>query len=105
MSVIDFQQAKQQRQPHWCGEVRCLGCGNEWEGVGPVGSISDLECPSCKLHKGVVKNLFGPDEGDAVLQCTDCGADVVTVYKRKNSGLKVARCVGCGLDLTDAFFG
>lgn len=103
-NVVSLAAKREEMTPHWSGEVRCLHCKNEWVGVGPVGLIDGLECPECELPKGVVKNLFGPSVGDAVLQCSDCGAEIVTVYIRAKDGLKVARCVGCGLDLTETYF-
>lgn len=102
--VVDLLAARTERRPHWSGQCRCLGCGHEWVGVGPIGTITCLECPSCSLPKGVIKNLFGPPEGDNVLIC-DCGCDVVTAYIRSRDRLKIVRCLACGADLTSAFYG
>lgn len=103
-NVVSLAAKREERSPHWAGKCRCLGCGNEWVGVGPVGYTAGLECPSCGLPKGVVKNLFGADTGDHVLSCTDCGNDTFAIYKRKPDMLKIVRCIGCGLDCTNGFF-
>jgi hypothetical protein len=103
-NVISLAAAKEERQPHWAGSCHCLECKHEWAGVGPVGTVAHLECPQCHLPKGVVRNLFGPDEGDHALVCTDCGNDTFTIYKRKKDLLKVVACLACGLDCTDGFF-
>lgn len=102
--VVDFSAARAEREPHWAGSCVCLGCRHEWTGVGPIGAVVALECPSCQLRKGVVKCLFGGQVGDAVLHCTDCGSEAMTVYRRAIDGLKMFRCMGCGSDLTEAVF-
>lgn len=103
-NVVSLAETRQEREPHWAGTCRCLGCGHEWTGVGPVGTASDLQCPECKLPKGVVKFLFGADVGDHALQCTDCGNDTFAIYKRARDMLKIVRCIACGLDCTNGFF-
>lgn len=101
MSVISLAEAREERQPHWGGPVRCMGCQHEWIGVGPMGTIDSLECPECHLPKGVIKHLFGPPEGALGFAC-NCGCDILTAYIWK--GHKIIRCVGCGHDQTDAIW-
>ena len=55
--------------PHIEGDVTCLNCNHEWQGVAPVGTTS-LECPECKLFKGVFVSLPVPE---IVYQCA-CGS-------------------------------
>ena len=90
--------------PHWQGRCVCLGCRHEWEGVGPMGVSTGLECPACRLFKGVVKHPFGCAVGDMELRCAVCGCEALTAYRRAIDGLKVFRCMACGNDLTDALF-
>lgn len=101
MSVIDFNRAREERQPHWEGTVVCLGCRHEWEGVGPIGTHAALGCPSCGFPKGVIKYPFSASTGDLELRC-DCGCEALTAYVRQ--GFKRVRCMACGNDLTESFF-
>jgi DNA-directed RNA polymerase subunit RPC12/RpoP len=101
VSIVDLAAAREERQPHWQGVARCVGCQHEWEAVAPMGTVW-LECPECGMPKGHPKHPFGCDVGDAVLVCTDCAGEAITAYKRK--GRMWVRCMGCGADLTDAFY-
>lgn len=98
--VISLQQAREERSPHWSGPCKCLGCGHEWHGVGPVGTHI-VECPDCELMKGHVKFLFGPDTGDQFFMC-NCGSEGLTAYIRKGRFRIV--CLACGVDHTDALY-
>lgn len=102
--IIDFAAAKAEREPHSAGTRICLGCRHEWMGVSPIGADICLECPSCGLPKGVTKNLYGAEDGDLVLKC-DCGCEALFVHRRQKDGMKYVRCMACGDDLTEAFFG
>lgn len=101
MTVISFAAKREERQPHWQSRCVCLGCRHEWEGVGPMGVQMGLNCPECTLPKGTVKHPFGAKPGDLVLAC-NCGGETLTAYKRK--GRFWVRCMGCGNDLTQAFY-
>lgn len=101
MTVIDFASAKAEREPHWSGHCKCVGCGHEWVGVGPIGTMW-VDCPSCELPKGTPKYPFGPSEGDAVLVCNHCNGDIMSLYVR--NGRTRVMCVGCGTDQTEAAF-
>jgi len=101
--VISLAAYKEEREPHWAGDCICIGCGHEWVGVGPVGVVGGLECPSCTLPKGHIKHLFGPEEGDAVFTCQTCGSIAMVNYKRR--GWLYTRCMGCGTDHTDDIYG
>lgn len=100
--VIDLAAARTERRPHWSGPCVCLGCRHEWVGVGEEGHSFSLECPECKLPKGTVKYPFGADNDDLVLTCQHCEGEALTAYIRGNR--HYVRCMGCGVDLTDAFF-
>ncbi len=104
MTVISLAQARQERRPHWQGKCICLGCRHEWEGVGEVGCHTGLECPECGLEKGVTRYLYGAQIGDAVLAC-NCGCEALTAYIRARDGYKVLRCMACGTDQTETYFG
>jgi len=101
MTVISLAAAREERQPHWAGNVYCIGCHHEWVGVGPLGTMF-VDCPSCGLPKGTPKHPFMADDGDLVFAC-NCGCEVMTAYKRK--GNLYVRCMGCGTDQTHAFYG
>ena len=101
MSIIDLAAAKQERQPHWTGEAYCTGCRHIWAAVAPV-STNWIECPSCRLPKGTPRYPFSASDGDLLLQCEPCGGDALYAYKR--SGNFFVKCMGCGNDLTEAFY-
>lgn len=102
--IVPFKVAsREEYDPHWSGPCVCLGCRHEWVGVGPLGFTSNLDCPECELPKGTTKYPFGASEGDLVLTCGDCGGEALTSYIR--DGLHYVRCMGCGTDLTNVFFG
>lgn len=48
-------------EPHIEGPVRCLRCKHDWRAVGPVGTVSEFECPSCGCYTGVRLTLTEPD--------------------------------------------
>lgn len=101
MTVISFAQAKAEREPHWQGKCKCIGCGHEWEGVAPIGTMF-VDCPSCELPKGHPKHPFGCAEGDSVFKCS-CGSEALTAYMHK--GRFNLRCMACGTEKTNAVFG
>ena len=107
--IVDLTEVRRKReeeeadlQPHWVGKCVCLGCRNEWEGIGPLGKTEGLTCPECELPKGVIKFLFSGDVGDMTLTCAPCGSQALTAYLRR--GRQYVRCMACGHDLTSAFF-
>lgn len=104
MTVISLAAKRAEREPHWEGACVCVACRHEWRAVGALGTFTGLQCPSCELPKGVVKYFFGADAGDMELRC-DCGCEALTAYKRARDGLKVLRCMNCGTDLTNTYFG
>jgi ribosomal protein S27E len=99
-NVVSFAAAKEERTPHWEGTAYCVGCQHEWQAVAPVGTMW-IECPSCHLPKGTPKHPFGATQGDFFLRC-NCGCEALTAYKRK-AHFHV-KCMGCGADLTHAFY-
>lgn len=102
MTVISFQKAKEEREPHWSGTCKCIGCGHEWVGVAPMG-VMFVDCPSCELPKGHPKYPFGGGEaGDAVFTC-NCGSEALTAYYRGNRFR--LQCMACGTDHTTNIFG
>lgn len=98
MTVISFAAYKEQNSPHWSGQCKCIGCGHEWVGVGPIGTMW-VDCPSCNFPKGHPKHPFGADGGDAEFIC-DCGSDALTAYYHQ--GHFRLKCMACGIDHTDA---
>lgn len=100
MSVIPFRRP-QREEPYIGGDAKCIGCGHQWEAAAPVGTWQ-LECPSCGTMKGIFRNPVGAVEGDSVLRCS-CGCEALTAYQRH--GRVWLRCMSCGLDQTETFFG
>lgn len=98
--VIDLQAHRESKQPHWSGEVYCVGCQHTWVGVAPIGT-EWVDCPSCSMPKGTPRHPFGGTVGDAILTCT-CGCEALTAYKRE--GAFCVRCMKCGNNLTEAFY-
>lgn len=101
MTVISLAAAREERQPHWSGNVHCIGCQHEWVGAAPMGTMF-VDCPSCGLPKGTPKHPFGAVEGDLVLKC-NCGCEALTAYQR--NGHFYTQCMACGTDLTHVFYG
>jgi len=101
MTVVSLAQARKEREPHWTGACVCLGCRHEWQGVGPIGTVMNLQCPACDLPKGQCKYPFGAQEGDQLLIC-NCGCEALTAYKRGRHFH--VKCMACGTDLTEAFY-
>jgi ribosomal protein S27E len=99
--VVSLAKVREERQPHVTGTFVCVGCRHEWVGVAPLASRW-VDCPECHLPQGTNKHPFGADEGDRVLVCADCGGEALTAYKR--GGKFWVRCMGCGNDLTNAFY-
>jgi hypothetical protein len=101
VSVVSLAEARAERTPHWAGTAYCVGCQHEWVAAAPMGTMN-LECPACALPKGRPKYPFSASAGDLLLVC-DCGCEALYAYKRE--GKFYTKCMGCGGDLTEAFYG
>lgn len=88
MAVIPFNRPVPAVQ-HGAGQAFCLGCGHEWTAVVPTGTIQ-LECPSCKAHKGRWRFEFSPAEGQMVREC-NCGNQLF--YLTPDGHM----CANCGI--------
>ena len=100
MTVVSIAQVREERQRHWSGPCKCLGCGHEWVGVAPIG-VMFVDCPECDLPKGHPKHPFRSDVGDLAFVC-NCGSEALTAYMR--GGRFWMMCMGCGVDHTHAIF-
>ena len=89
-NVVDFAAHKLANSPHIKGEARCLVCKHEWQAVAPAGTYQ-LECPECKLHKGVFVALACSADDQAIWKC-NCGG---IYYEARPHGLL---CIVCGLN-------
>jgi len=93
MGITDMDAYRERRDteqsPHLAGMAVCLGCRLEWAAVTPVGCVSELDCPECRTHRGVMKATCAPPEGVDRFECS-CGCQVfsVTIYG--------ALCILCG---------
>lgn len=99
MTVINFAEAEAEREPHWSGNIKCIGCQHEWVGVAPMGTMF-VDCPSCGLPKGTPKHPFGAAEGDAMFVCNICDSEALTAYYREGHFRII--CMGCGTNHTEA---
>ena len=107
-NVVDFAAVRAQREeeevydPHAAGEFYCIGCKHEWVGIAPV-PTTWVECPECGTQKGTPLYPFGAGEDEPMLVCTPCGGHALTAFYREGN-FRVL-CMGCGNNLTDAFYG
>ena len=74
------------KEPHLNGEAVCLNCKHKWTAISPVGTYS-LECPECKVHKGVYNGVCIPEE---TWEC-ECGCLHFFISP------EYARCAHCGI--------
>ncbi len=87
--VLDLSKHKEENSRHLAGEAVCLVCRHEWVGVAKMGSVF-LECPDCKVLKGVFKNPVEPLSGE-VCQC-DCGSIYMVIQRH------ITFCGLCGAE-------
>lgn len=86
MTIVDFEQAKKDREPHMSGEAKCLSCKYKWVSVAPIGAVW-LECPECTLTLG---RFIGPAERNGAFWRCMCGNDL---FKMAPDGVY---CPVCG---------
>lgn len=98
--VVSFA-PQEKADPHLAGEAKCIGCGEQWTAVAPVGTVS-LECPQCGAERGVWRYPVRAADGDLLFTC-NCGCEALTAYQR--SGKFWLKCMCCGTDQTDGVFG
>lgn len=67
-NVVGFPGRKNSTGAHITGPCVCVGCGHQWQGVAPVGTI-DLECPACGALKGIWTLLIRLDEEHFYCPC------------------------------------
>lgn len=87
--VVDFAQAKQEREPHVSGALYCMACSHEWTAVWPQGT-TEFQCPECKSMKGRNKFDVSPGEGSIVWTCTSCDNQLFNLLGDR------VHCPGCG---------
>lgn len=96
MTVIDLTAARQKREPHAHGQMFCMRCDHEWEGVVPfTGGPQQLglndnpvECPACKAMCGRMKFDFGPPADQLQWTCA-CGNQL---FYLNPEGITCPRC-------------
>ena len=89
MSVVDFEKAKREREPHCQGWAFCMTCNHEWEAIWPTGKV-DLECPECHACTGRSKFEVSPGAGTRVWQCVRCENQLFNLLPDR------VHCPGCG---------
>jgi len=89
--IISLDQHRLENSPHLSGEARCVSCGHKWIAVTSIGDYSGIECPVCKLMKGIL--IYGV-EPDITWTCK-CGCDVFCLSGKGN-----LLCWQCGLAQT-----
>lgn len=101
-NVVRFKRPDEKpRDPHLAGEAKCIGCGEEWHAIAPVGTVT-LECPQCNAMRGVWRYPVRANEGDLLYRCK-CGCEALTAYQRE--GFFYVKCMACGTEHTEALFG
>ena len=92
MTVIDLQQAREEREPHVEGSAHCGACGHQWYAVVPPGVSWGLECSECGSMRGMLTNPIGsPGEDRLRMECA-CGCQLFFVC-----GDGHAVCHQCGV--------
>lgn len=87
--VIDFQKAKEERQPHVGGVLFCMGCNHEWTAVWPAGT-TQFQCPQCASMKGRNKFEISPGADKLVMACSACENQLFNLLPDR------VHCPGCG---------
>lgn len=79
------------QKPHLNGPAICTNCKHEWQAETPVGDHTNLKCPECGLHVGIIGAPVIPSEW---WECV-CGGELFYLTREG------ARCRTCGLISTD----
>ena len=79
--VVDFSD-----HHHLAGQAICLQCRHEWAAIAPLGA-EELECPKCKMMKGVFANIIRPE---AYVACPQC--DNGHFYLTPDKAMLCTRC-------------
>jgi hypothetical protein len=90
-NVVSF--IKPPEGPYIQGRAKCLDCKNEWEAVGPVGTLY-LVCPMCETKRGVMIAPIGAVEGQDEWTCR-CGCDLFKIIGEARK-FKWMLCLRCG---------
>ncbi|MEZ5650347.1 MAG: hypothetical protein R3E87_07335 [Burkholderiaceae bacterium] len=92
-NVINLGDARQAREPHAQGPVKCLRCRHEWHAVWQHQfPMPFLECPQCEAVAGVMSGLYEPAAGRQVWSCR-CGNELMYVCRDGSIS-----CPLCGTD-------
>ena len=75
------------QKPHLSGPAICTHCKHEWQAVAPVGNHTNLQCPECGLHHGIVGAPVVPPEW---WECR-CGGELFYLTRQG------AQCRACGI--------
>lgn len=75
--------------PKYRGEAFCIQCNTEWTAVVPVG-LTQLQCPSCRTMKGLLRYPFAP-EPDVLIR--ECGCGNVFFWVTPDGHM----CPNCGI--------
>lgn len=87
--VIDFQKAKEEREPHISGSLYCMACSHEWSAVWKPG-VQEFECPECNSMKGRSKFDIAPAPGSQVWTCMTCDNQLFNLLNDR------VHCPNCG---------
>lgn len=89
-NVVDFQAKALENSPHLEGEAVCVHCKHVWAAVAPVHINNGLECPECKLRRGVWRYNVEVNENEIRYKCNHCTSEYFMVT------LTSVFCIGCG---------
>jgi ribosomal protein S27E len=76
-------------EPYITGEVKCLDCGNLWQGIYPPGTVQ-FQCPKCHTMRGVPAAVVTP--GDGEIWACNCGCWAFCFSRSSDEWV----CLSCG---------
>lgn len=89
MNVLDFNKAREVKNPKITGVAVCGACSKEWAASAPAGQVF-LQCPACSTHRGRFVHPALLQEGVARLACS-CGCQMFQLTDATR------HCINCGL--------
>lgn len=85
--VVDFNEKKEENEPHVQGEAKCMNCKHLTHAVAPAGT-TNMECSECGAMKVVFLNPILSVVGNMLWVC-DCGNEFFVL---DDIGLLCAQC-------------
>lgn len=77
-------------RPHLEGPARCGGCQHKYHAVAPIGTATNMECPSCHRMLAVFVNHVLRGSDDTLHWVCKCGCDMFHISEHGTY------CASCG---------